>query len=79
MVTFLKLLQPFTKKAVSVVQNLTCFPVGNVANTCTLLSEPTELVEPTLYIDDHWKVIENICVCYVDLKTKMTTTTGHSN
>ena len=50
--------------AVSVVQNLTCDPVGNDAN---VTSEPTELVEPTLYIDDHWKVLENICVSYVGL------------
>ena len=52
------------KMAVSVVQNLTCDPVGNDAN---VTSEPTELVEPTLYIDDHWKVLEKICVSYVGL------------
>lgn len=31
-----------------------------------------------LYMDDHWKVLQNVCVSQVDQQTKMTTIPGYS-
>ena len=40
-------------------------------------SEAIALIEPKLCIN-HWKVLYKLCVFYVDLNSKMTTTAGHS-
>jgi hypothetical protein len=40
-------------------------------------SEAIALIEPKLCIN-HWKVLYEVCVFYVDCNSKMTTTAGHS-
>jgi hypothetical protein len=39
--------------------------------------ETNELTEPKLKINDHWNVLYQVSVFYVDRKSKMATTAGH--
>jgi hypothetical protein len=42
-----------------------------------LFSETNELTEPKLYMNDHWNVLYQVSVFYVDRKSKMATSAGH--
>jgi hypothetical protein len=42
-----------------------------------MFSETNELTEPQTVKNDHWNVLYQVSVFYVDRKSKMATTTGH--
>jgi hypothetical protein len=41
-------------------------------------SETTWIIETKLPMNDHWMVLNKVCVFYADRKSKMATTAGHS-
>ena len=56
--------------------SLTLDPMGNVSKR--FFSETTLTIETKLPMNDHWKVLYKVYVFYVDRKSKMAATTGHS-
>ena len=64
------------KMAATAGLSLTLDPMRNVSKC--FFSQTTWTIETKLPRNDHWKVFYKVSVCYVDRKSKMAATTGHS-
>jgi hypothetical protein len=63
------------KMAATAGLSLTLDPMGKCSNA--FFSETTNIIKAKLYMNDHWKVLYQVYVFYVDRKSKMATTAGH--